>query len=224
MAEDDPSPDDPASIRPKLIAAKEQWAREGRLLTGSPDLQRTSRLPPGQREVKNWPVLDLGAQPAIDLGKWRLRIEGLVENAVTLDWDWFRSLPQTRSLSDIHCVTQWSRFDNSWDGVASADILALVRPKPQARHVVFHAYDGYTTNVSLPVFLDPDVIVAHSWEGAPLAREHGGPVRIVIPRWYFWKSAKWVRRIQFVAEDQPGFWEVRGYHNEGDPWKEERYS
>jgi len=134
------------------------------------------------------------------------------------------ALPQTDSVSDIHCVTQWSRYDNHWQGVSAQTLLDLVKPKPEARHVLFTSYDGYTTNVKLSVFAEANVLLAHSWEGKPIAREHGGPVRVVIPDWYFWKSAKWVTRIELVAEDQPGFWEIRGYHNEGDPWKEERYS
>ncbi|MCC6919706.1 MAG: sulfite oxidase-like oxidoreductase [Alphaproteobacteria bacterium] len=216
--------DDNAGFREKLIRSKERWAREGRLLTGSPDLQHARRLPPGQREVQNWPVLDLGAQPAIPLDKWRLTIDGLVEQPVMLKWDDLKALPQTDSVSDMHCVTQWSRYDNHWKGVTSRTILDLVMPKMEAKHVIFHAYDTYTTNVSLEVFADPDVLLAHSWEGLPISREHGGPLRVVIPRWYLWKSAKWLKRIEFSETDKPGFWEVRGYHNEGDPWLEQRYS
>src|SRR5690606_36461970 len=115
-------------------------------------------------------------------------------------------------------------FDNRWQGVSARHILDVVRPKPEARHVLFHSYDAYTTNVRLDVFAAEDVLLAHSWEGKPLTKEHGGPVRVVIPRYYFWKSAKWVSRIEFVTEDKPGFWETRGYLNEGDPWKEDRYS
>jgi DMSO/TMAO reductase YedYZ molybdopterin-dependent catalytic subunit len=207
----------------KLIETKQKWARDGRLLTGMPDGGHTLRLPPGQKEVKNWPVLDLGLQPDIDKETWRLTIDGLVELPAVLTFAQFLALPQTESVSDIHCVTQWSRYDNHWTGVSSHDLLALVKPKAEAKHVIFHAHDGYTTNVALDVFAAADVIVAYQWEGEPLAREHGGPVRIVIPRFYFWKSAKWVKRIEFAREDKPGFWEVRGYHNVGDPWREERY-
>jgi DMSO/TMAO reductase YedYZ molybdopterin-dependent catalytic subunit len=215
---------DKGAIKDKLIASKEKWAREGRLLTGMPDDGHAQRLPPGQKLVTNWPVLDLGLQPDVPQAEWRLSIDGLVANPVTLTFAALLALPQTDSVSDTHCVTQWSRYDNHWRGVASRDVLALVRPKEEARHVIFHSHDGYTTNVAFDVFAADDVKIAHSWEGAPLAREHGGPVRIVIPRFYFWKSAKWVKRIEFRRDDQPGFWEVRGYHNEGDPWTEERYS
>jgi DMSO/TMAO reductase YedYZ molybdopterin-dependent catalytic subunit len=211
-------------IKDKLIRAKQDWAAEGRLITGRSDMGHMDRLPPGQRQVTNWPVLDLGVQPDIRPEKWRLQIMGLVENPVALTLEQFRALPQDDIVSDIHCVTSWSRFDNHWQGVASRTLLDLVKPKAQARHIAFHAYDGYTTNVSTKVFADPNVLLAHSWEGKPIAREHGGPVRVVVPDWYFWKSAKWVTRIVFHDGDKPGFWETRGYHNEGDPWKEERYS
>jgi DMSO/TMAO reductase YedYZ molybdopterin-dependent catalytic subunit len=215
--------DEPSHPKSKLIRAKEQWAEEKRLITGRPDLGHVNRLPPGQKEVKNWPVLDLGAQPDVKPENWRLRVGGLVENPLTFTLPEFLALPQADFVSDIHCVTQWSRFDNRWRGVAAKTLLDLVKPKPEAAHVVFHAYDGYTTNVTLAAFAEANVLLAHSWEGAPLTREHGGPVRVVIPDWYFWKSAKWVTRIEFLAQDRPGFWETRGYHNEGDPWKEERY-
>ncbi|MFN8948157.1 MAG: sulfite oxidase-like oxidoreductase [Alphaproteobacteria bacterium] len=173
--------------------------------------------------MTNWPVLDLGIHPDVRAEDWKLTVDGLVANPVTLDHAQFMALPQSDSVSDIHCVTRWSRYDNHWQGVASRELIALVRPKDEARHVIFHAHDGYTTNVSIEVFADPDVMLAHAWEGSPLTRNHGGPVRVVIPRFYFWKSAKWVRRIEFSRDDKPGFWEVRGYHNVGDPWKEERY-
>lgn len=227
MGADDGKPDSNEHaqiVKEKLVRSKEQWARQGRLLTGKADLSHASRLPPGQKEVKNWPVLDLGVQPDVKPENWRLRVTGLVE--APLHWTLleFMALPQHDFVNDIHCVTAWSRYHNRWSGVAGRTILDLVRPKADARHVIFHCYDGYTTNVKIGVFAEEDVLLAHSWEGLPLTREHGGPVRIVIPRWYFWKSAKWVNRIEFLAEDRPGFWEIRGYHNEGDPWKEERYS
>jgi DMSO/TMAO reductase YedYZ molybdopterin-dependent catalytic subunit len=211
-------------IKSKLVRTKEEWARENRLITGRPDLGHVSRLPPGQKQVKNWPVLDLGAQPDVKPENWRLRVGGLVENPLHWTLREFMALPQSDFVSDIHCVTQWSRFDNHWSGVSSKTLIDLVRPNPQAAHVVFHSYDGYTTNVKLSVFAEANVLLAHSWEGRPIPREHGGPVRVVIPDWYFWKSAKWVTRIDLVAQDQPGFWEMRGYHNDGDPWKEQRYS
>jgi DMSO/TMAO reductase YedYZ molybdopterin-dependent catalytic subunit len=210
-------------IKDKLIRSKEEWAKEGRLLTGRPDFGHVNRLPPGQKEVKNWPVLDLGVQPQIRPETWRLEIGGLVEQPVFWTLEEFMAQPQEEFVSDIHCVTQWSRYDNHWHGVSARHILGLAKPKAEAKHVLFHSYDGYTTNVKRTVFEEPNVLLAHSWEGKPIEREHGGPVRVIIPDWYFWKSPKWISRIEFTEDDSPGFWEVRGYHNEGDPWKEERY-
>ena len=171
----------------------------------------------------DWPVLDLGAEPDVTPQKFRLDVDGAVENRLSLSLEEFMALPQSESMSDIHCVTAWSRYDNHWKGVAAQALLAVVRPKPEAKHVVLHSFDGYTTNVSLEQFDQPDVFLVHEWEGKPLTRAHGGPVRMLIPRLYFWKSAKWLRRIQFTVSDVPGFWERRGYHNNGDPWTEERY-
>jgi DMSO/TMAO reductase YedYZ molybdopterin-dependent catalytic subunit len=225
MSQDEPEkPGLIGKIKDKLVRSKEEWAREGRLLTGMSDARHQNRLPPGQKEVKNWPVLDLGVQPDLRPEKWRLQVTGLVENPIVWTLEEFLAQPQEDFVSDIHCVTQWSRFDNHWRGVSARRILELVKPKPEARHVLFRSYDGYTTNVTREVFEAPNVLLAHDWEGKPITREHGGPVRLVIPDWYFWKSPKWVTRIEFAAQDQPGFWEVRGYHNEGDPWEEERYS
>lgn len=210
-------------IRGKLVASKEAWAREGRLLTGQTSTPERDRLPPGQRLVTDFPVLDLGVQPEVKPERWRLRVEGLVANRLALDWAAFDALPRRAWVNDIHCVTAWSRYDNRWEGVAAQELLRMAVPLPEARHAVFHAYDGYTTNVPLALLDHPDAIVATRWNGAPLERIHGGPARIVIPSLYFWKSAKWVTRIELVAEDRPGFWEVRGYHNNADPWLEERY-
>ncbi|HXV23469.1 MAG TPA: sulfite oxidase-like oxidoreductase [Alphaproteobacteria bacterium] len=210
-------------IKDKLVESKQKWAREGRLLTGAMADPASERLPPGQRLVQNWPVLDLGIRPALSLESWRLSVDGLVANPISWSWADFRAQPQTESVSDIHCVTAWSRYDNHWEGVAARHLLALVRPLPEAAHILFHAHDGYTTNLPLKAFDRDDVLLAAKWQGAPLASEHGGPVRVVVPKLYFWKSAKWVKRIEFVSNDSKGFWEVRGYHNEADPWKEERY-
>lgn len=210
--------------REKLIRRKREWAEQGRLLTGETADPTQQRLPPGQRLVTSWPVLDLGAQPKIDLKLWRLVVDGLVDSPITLDWTGFGQLRQSEITSDIHCVTAWSRYDNRWRGVRALDLLEVVRPKPEAKFVLFQSFDTYTTNLPMGEFAATDVLLATHWQGEPLAVEHGGPVRVVVPKLYFWKSAKWVKRIQFVAEDQPGFWETRGYHNHGDPWAEERYS
>jgi DMSO/TMAO reductase YedYZ molybdopterin-dependent catalytic subunit len=221
MMTDDPE-DRLSKTRPKLVESKERWARDGRLLTGR-GADPGQRLPPGQHLVRDWPVLDLGVVPSVEAQQWRLVVDGLVET--NLDWSWsdFRAQPQLSEISDIHCVTAWSRYDNRWDGVGAKQILALAKPLPEARFVVFHSYDDYTTNLPLADFDDDDVLLAHSWQGAPLPREHGGPVRAVVPKLYFWKSAKWVRRIELIAQDRAGFWEERGYHDRGDPWREERY-
>lgn len=210
-------------IKNKLIERKEGWAREGRLLTGK-TAPPEERLPPGQRLVRDWPVLDLGVQPEVPVDSFRLDLDGAVECKRSLSWEALLALPQEENLSDIHCVTQWTRYDNHWQGVAARTLIELARPTAEAQHVLFHSYDGYTTNVRLDQFNQPDVFLVHRWEGRPIPREHGGPLRVLIPRLYFWKSAKWIRRIEFVAVDGPGFWETRGYHNNADPWLEERYS
>ena len=211
-------------VKQKLIETKQKWAGEGRLLTGQTADPNAARLPPGQREVKNWPVLDLGIQPNVPASRWRLDVAGMVENPISWSWADFNAQPQEEFTSDIHCVTAWSRFDNRWQGVSTRHLLSIVRPKPEVRFVIQHSYDGYTTNVPLADFAADNVLLASKWEGQPIAREHGGPVRLVLPRLYFWKSAKWLMRLEFSDRDKPGFWEVRGYHNYGDPWKEERYS
>ncbi len=211
-------------VKAKLIETKQRWASEGRLLTGETARAEARRLPPGQREVQNWPVLDLGAKPDVRPERWRLRVTGLVENPLVWDWQQFLAQPQSEDVSDMHCVTSWSRFENRWKGVSAKHLLSLVKPLPTAKYVVFHAYDGYTTNLPLADFDDDDVFLVHEWDGKPLTREHGGPVRALVPKLYLWKSAKWINRIEFLADDRPGFWEERGYNNHGDPWTEERYS
>lgn len=211
-------------VRDKLIQSKQDWAREGRLLTGHAGDPAHDRLPPGQTLVQDWPVLDLGVQPDVNMERWRLRVEGQVEAPLALDWAAFNALPQVERTSDIHCVTQWSRYDNHWQGVSARTLIELARPRQSARFVAFTSYDGYTTNVALEDFLGDDVLLAHSWEGKPLTRQHGGPLRVVLPKLYFWKSPKWVTRIELLGTDRPGFWEVRGYNNHGDPWLEERYA
>ncbi|MCV9961145.1 sulfite oxidase-like oxidoreductase [Pararhizobium sp. BT-229] len=208
----------------KLTVSKRRWAEQGKFLTGRIARPETDRLPPGQHLVKNWPVLDLGQQPRIQTAAWALEIVGAVENPVKLDWDAFHRLPQTDKLSDIHCVTSWSRYDNRWQGVSTHDLLDLVMPRPEAGFVMLTSYDGYTTNLPLEDFASGEGILATAWEGTPLTRDHGGPMRLVIPHLYFWKSAKWLRRIEFLVGDQAGFWERNGYHMLGDPWREQRYS
>jgi DMSO/TMAO reductase YedYZ molybdopterin-dependent catalytic subunit len=208
----------------KLTRSKQRWAAEHKFLTEEVTGPQDQRLPPGQHLVRDWPVLDLGKQPDIATDRWRLRVAGLVERPIDLDWAAFTALPQTSTQSDIHCVTTWSRYDNEWRGVATLDLLDIVQPRAEAAFVMLHGYDGYTTNVPLSDFASPAALIAHGWAGKPLAREHGGPARLVIPHLYFWKSAKWVSGIDFIGADKAGFWEANGYHMRGDPWAEQRYS
>jgi DMSO/TMAO reductase YedYZ molybdopterin-dependent catalytic subunit len=217
---DEKAPEASGGIKKKLVASKERWAREGRLLTGK---SGTDRLPPGQRQVTDWPILDLGIRPKPDLARWNLSLDGRIAKPLRWSWAEFQAQPMVDSVSDIHCVTAWSRFDNRWRGISSRHLLALAEPLSDARFVIFHSDDGYSTNVPLADFAGEDVLLASHWNGQPLAPEHGGPLRVVVPRLYFWKSAKWIRQIEFVDVDRPGFWEERGYHRRGDPWREERY-
>jgi DMSO/TMAO reductase YedYZ molybdopterin-dependent catalytic subunit len=216
--------EEPPASPTKLTRTKEQWAREGRFLTGRVARPESERLPPGQHIVRDWPVLDLGINPIIPREKWRLKLSGAIDNPQELDWSAFEALPQSRFTSDIHCVTTWSRYDNEWEGVATRDLIAAAAPRPEARFVLLHSKDGYTTNLTLEDFAAEDALLATLWQGQPISREHGGPVRVVVPHLYFWKSAKWVREIEFQTDNHPGFWEVRGYHDRGDPWKEQRYT
>lgn len=208
----------------KLTRTKETWAREGRFLTGKIARPEDQRLPPGQHLTKDWPVLDLGVVPPVSRERWRLDVYGAIENPLFWTFAEFTAQKQAQFTSDIHCVTTWSRYDDQWEGLATRELLATCRPRDDARFVVLHSYDGYTTNLALEDFAAEDALLAHNWSGQPLSDEHGGPVRLVVPHLYFWKSAKWLQAIEFLTEDAPGFWEVRGYHNRGDPWAEQRYS
>lgn len=200
--------------------AKKKAADEKRLPPRRPE---RPRVPPGQQITKKWPILDLGQQPLIPLDHWRLEIKGAVDRPLSLNWPAFQDLATDEIAADIHCVTAWTMLDNAWQGLSARKLIDLVKPKPTARHVIFHSHDGYRTNVSLARFGAGDSLLALRHNGEPISREHGGPVRVVIPSLYFWKSAKWVRQITFLENDVKGYWEALGYHNEGDPWKEERY-
>ena len=208
----------------KLTRTKAKWAAEGRFITGHHSRPEDERLPPGQHLVKNWPVLDLGIEPPIDLRAWRLDVDGLVDSNLRLNWSSFTALPQIENVSDIHCVTSWSRYDNRWTGVSTQELAMQAGIKAEAKFALLTSNDGYTTNVPLADFLVENALLATAWEGEPLTAEHGGPMRLVVPHLYFWKSAKWLKGIDFLAADKPGFWEVNGYHRRGDPWAEERYS
>ncbi|MCX6668683.1 MAG: sulfite oxidase-like oxidoreductase [Methanothrix sp.] len=190
----------------------------------SPDTERANRIPPGQSLTEGWPVLHYGGVPKIDPVEWSLRLFGLVEKERSLSFSEFLALPQVRVFSDVHCVTGWSRLDNLWEGVQALALKDLVKILPGARFAIVHACGGFTTNLSLEDFFQEDVLLAVMHNGRSISPEHGYPVRLVVPRLYFWKSAKWVVGIEFTAEDRPGFWETHGYHNRGDPWMEERYS
>jgi DMSO/TMAO reductase YedYZ molybdopterin-dependent catalytic subunit len=209
----------------RYIAAKQKWAEKQLARGFKPrDVAASDRLPPGQKLTTGFPVLDLGVQPEVPLHEWALTLDGLVEKPVTLDWQKFNALPQVKDVSDFHCVTTWSKYDCEWSGVAFTTLFELVQPKPEAKFVYFTSYDGYSTNVPLAHCLDDDVLIATYFGGAPVSREHGGPARVIIPKLYAWKGAKFVKTVTFLAEDRPGFWEVRGYHSVGDPFKEERYA
>lgn len=190
----------------------------------SPDTNRSDRIPPGQQETDNWPVLHYGSIPRVDISKWSFAISGLVEKEQKLNFEQFSSLPQAKVFSDIHCVTGWSKLNNYWEGVSAQVITDLSTVLPEAKFVLIHAEKGFTANLSLNDFLQPDVLFAMKHNGEALTAGHGYPVRLIVPRLYFWKSAKWVTGVEFMAKDRRGFWESHGYHNRGDPWLEERYS
>lgn len=179
-------------------------------------------LPPGQTATEKFPVLTYGPTPAVDRGTWRLKVWGLVQPR---EWSWeeFMALPQSSLTADFHCVTHWSRFGDVWEGVFFRDLLKFIQTLPGAKHVVQHAYGGYTTNLPLQWMADEDVMLVHTMNGAPLEAEHGGPLRVITPRRYAWKGAKWLNGLEFLAKDAPGFWEQNGYSNSADPWKEERF-
>lgn len=189
----------------------------------SPSIEWEDRIPPGQRVVENWPVLHQGHVPDMDVSKWSFKIFGLIENKVELNYEKFISLPRMRVLSDVHCVTGWTMLNNIWEGVTAKTIKSHSKILSNATHVMVHGAGGFTTNLPIKEFLEPDVIFAIKRNNKEISPEHGYPVRLVVPRLYFWKSAKWVTGLEFMDEDRPGFWESHGYHMRGDPWKEERY-
>jgi DMSO/TMAO reductase YedYZ molybdopterin-dependent catalytic subunit len=199
--------------------------------TGPANRHGMPKLPVGQHQVKNWPVLDLGEQPAVPLDAWKLEIGGLVEHPFTLTWSQFLELPQVDDVSDFHCVTTWSRYDNRWRGVRFRTIAELAVPNDHAQFVLCTgsdfmpgSYIPYTTNLPLARAVDDDVLLVHTWEDHPLPAEHGGPCRMITPKLYAWKGAKWIRKIEFLAEDRKGFWEIRGYSNSAEPWFNDRYA
>lgn len=182
------------------------------------------RVPPGQYVTEKWPVLTYGSTPQVDLNRWELRLFGLVARETALSWKDFRALPRVRITADFHCVTRFSTLDNGWQGVATRELLRAAAVEPEASHVRVHCYGGYTTNLPLEDFLSERALLADTWNGRPLALDHGGPLRLVVPHLYAWKSAKWVNGIELLDHDRRGFWEENGYHTYGDPWREERFS
>jgi DMSO/TMAO reductase YedYZ molybdopterin-dependent catalytic subunit len=181
------------------------------------------RLPPGQVATRKWPVLHTGLVPTVDLAAWRFRVWGRVERALALPWEEFQSLPRREVVCDIHCVTRWSRLDTRFTGVPVGEVLRRAGLLPDAAYVLVHAEPDYTTNLPLTALDRDQNLLATHFEGEPLVPEHGGPVRLVVPHLYFWKSAKWVTGFEVLEEDWPGFWERNGYHMQGDPWAEERH-
>jgi DMSO/TMAO reductase YedYZ molybdopterin-dependent catalytic subunit len=187
-------------------------------------MKQEGRLPPGQSATLKWPVLHYADVPKFDAARWEFRTTGLVEMPLRLNWEEFHRLPRVAITADFHCVTRWSRFDNRWEGVPFRAVADLTRPKPEAKHVLVRGAEGYTTNVPLQDLLEADVLFAFSHDGEPLAPEHGGPLRLVVPKLYAWKSAKWVTELEFAAQERLGFWEQNGYHRYGDPFKEQRHT
>lgn len=186
--------------------------------------QKDSTIPPGQHVTDGFPVLHVGDVPPIDPAAWRLRVYGQVEEPFELSFDELRAMPAAEYRGDIHCVTRWSKKNTYWIGARFTDIIARAKPYAAARYVVQHADNDYTTNLPVSVMSDDDVLVAYEFDGRPVEPIHGGPVRMLVPKKYFWKSAKWLRGIEFRDTDEKGFWEKRGYHNDADPWKEQRYA
>lgn len=182
-----------------------------------------SRIPPGQYLTERFPVLTYGPNPAFDLRDWDLRIDGEVDTPFALAWDELMALPQVTATTDIHCVTRWSKLDTTWTGVRVRDLLERAGVKPSGKFVMAHSDGGYTTNMPLELLYDDDVLVTHAYEGRPLEPDHGAPLRLLVPQRYFWKSAKFLRRLQILPEDEQGFWELNGYHNDGDPFQEQRH-
>src|SRR3954471_19422293 len=182
-----------------------------------------ARLPPGQYITEKWPVMHAGSVQSTELATWDFKVWGQVEEPLTLSWDEFDALPKSENVQDIHCVTRWSRFDTRFRGVHWRELAKLVKPKPTANFVIAHSEQGYTANVPLRFLEDDLALLATEADGEPLEPEHGWPLRLVVPGKYFWKSAKWLRGIELSSIDKPGFWERYGYHNDADPWQEERY-
>ncbi|MBZ5721879.1 MAG: sulfite oxidase-like oxidoreductase [Acidobacteriia bacterium] len=186
--------------------------------------KQEGRLPPGQSLTLKWPVLHYGSVPRFDPEHWDFRVYGLVQSPLRLSWDEFNALPRIQRTGDFHCVTRWSRFDNQWDGVAVREVLRRAHPRPEAAYVLVHGEQGFTANVPLADLDRDEAVLATHHDGQPLTPDHGYPLRLIVPHLYAWKSVKWLRGLEFLDCDAPGFWEQNGYHMYGDPWKEQRFS
>jgi len=231
---------DPAEIDERLLQARlklrERFVEKMRATpamaddkprgSGPPNRHGMPKIPVGQTPTANgkWPVLDLGRHPIVPLEEWTLTLDGACQRPVVLAWQDFLRLEQVEDVSDFHCVTGWSKLDTAWKGVRFSTVAALAEPADDARFVICHAYDGYTTNLPLEEALKDDVLLVHAYDGQPLPREHGGPVRVITPQLYAWKGAKWIRRIEFSQQDRKGLWEQNGYSNTAHPWRNDRYA
>ena len=188
----------------------------------APDQGLGDRVPPGQFVTEKFPVLTYGSEPEINIATWKIRVFGLIQQEITLNWAQFSALPWRTVNADFHCVTQWSALDNTWEGVGFADLVEAAGPLPETNFMMAHSYGGYSTNLPFDIVMQ-EGLLAHKQDGEPIGKSHGWPLRLIVPSLYGWKSAKWVNGIELLAEDSPGFWEQRGYNNNGDPWKEERF-
>jgi DMSO/TMAO reductase YedYZ molybdopterin-dependent catalytic subunit len=203
-------------ITSKMIAARGR--RQAEKLGVDP-----ARIPPGQYLTERFPVLTYGSNPSYDLGTWSLAVDGEVESPFAVTWAELLAMPQHEVTVDIHCVTRWSKLDTTWRGVRASDLLERAGVKPSGTHVLVHSDGGYTTNLPVSALFDDEVLIAHTYAGEPLEHDHGAPARLLVPKRYFWKSAKFVRRLEILPEDRQGFWELNGYHNDADPWQEQRH-
>jgi DMSO/TMAO reductase YedYZ molybdopterin-dependent catalytic subunit len=206
----------------KLKGSNVNEARIEQLRAKLPAAER-ERVPPGQFVTPGWPVLHYGSVPRTNLATWTFKVWGLVEHPLEWTWQQFAEQPRATIGTDIHCVTRWTKLDMAWDGVPLAHLLGLVKPKPEAKYVIAHAEAGFTANLPIEAIMSDDVLLADRADGQELTPEHGWPLRLLVPQRYFWKSAKWLRGLEFKAQDEPGFWEQNGYNNSADPWLEERY-
>ena len=215
---------DKEKLQGEAIPGPEEALRSDPGVIISSDTRRANRIPPNQARTKKWPVLDAFGIPDVERDSWRFEIKGLVARPISLDLKGLQALPRVKVFADMHCVTRWSRLGNLWEGVLTRELISRAEPSPGASFVLVHGHDkGYSTNLPLGDLLADDVLLANTHDGEPLPAHHGGPVRLVVPQRYAWKSAKWVKGFELLSEDKAGFWERGGYHMHGDPWEEERY-